>query len=113
MVGEGRVELPPHAPHARILPLDHSPQSVSGTSYDWTIPCTRVNYLPLLFFKRVFLQRVQALTLSPDANVAHWRLGFFDTFGVGLYFDISLLYFLPITGPLPQISQTLLILEFC
>jgi len=99
------------------------------TSYRWTIPrsrflahpiagpfpvtilCvvanSRADYFPLFFFKRVFLQRVQTLTLSPDANVAHWRLGFLETLGVGLYFDINLLYFLPITGPFPQISQTL------
>lgn len=25
MVGEGRIELPPHGPKPRIIPLDHSP----------------------------------------------------------------------------------------
>gem|GEM_PF-6615554 len=26
MVGAGRIELPPHAPHARVLPLYYAPQ---------------------------------------------------------------------------------------
>jgi len=77
----------------------------------FVVASSRVNYLPLFFFKRVFLQRVQILILSPDSNVAHWRLGFLETLGVGLYFDISLLYFRPITGPFPQILQTLLIFK--
>jgi len=58
-------------------------------------------------FESVFLQRVQILALSPEGRIAHCKLGFFLFFGVGLYLDISLLYFLPIVDFFPQIAQVL------
>jgi len=50
---------------------------------------------------------VQAFTLLPDAKVTHWRLGFFLALGDGLYFDISLLYFLPRLDFFLQIAHSL------
>lgn len=58
-------------------------------------------------FKSVFLHRVQILALSPEGKIPHWRLGFFLVLGVGLYLDISLLYFLPILDFFPQSAQIL------
>jgi hypothetical protein len=50
---------------------------------------------------------VQILALSPEGKIAHCKLGFFLFLGVGLYLDISLLYFLPIVDFFPQIAQIL------
>ena len=58
-------------------------------------------------FWRVLIHLVQAFTLSPDDKVTHWRLGFFLDLGEGLYFDISLLYFLPRPDFFLQIAHSL------
>jgi len=49
---------------------------------------------------------VQAFTLLPEANLTHWRFGFFLVFVVGLYLPLSLTLFQTIRVFFPQIAQT-------
>ena len=48
----------------------------------------------------------QAKTLLPEANRSHWRLGYFLTLVVGLYFPLNLTRTTPSADFFPQIVQT-------
>ena len=55
---------------------------------------------------------VQAFAFLPEANLTHWRFGFFLVFDVGLYLPLSFTLFQTIRVFFPQIEQTFAILIF-
>jgi len=66
-------------------------------------------YTPLkdyFFFAIALMHFVQAFTLLPEANLTHWRFGFFLVFVVGLYLPLSFTLFQTIRVFFPQITQT-------
>ena len=56
----------------------------------------------------VLMHLVQALTLLPDANLTHWRLGYFLFLTVGLYFPLNFFSRQTIVDVLPQIAAVIL-----
>jgi hypothetical protein len=50
---------------------------------------------------------VQALILSPDGKVSHWRFGYFLFMAVGLYLPRSLTNLIVLIDFLSQIAQVL------
>ncbi len=77
------------------------------------------SFLYLVYFfsfkcKPAFLQLVQIFTLPPSARVAHWRLGYFLVFPVGLNFvaRTRLEYFPAMRDVLSQIKHAFAIYVF-
>ena len=93
LIGVPGVGPGSHAPHACILPLYYTPVSL-------TCPA---NYL---FFPIVLMHLVQALTLFPDNNLTHCKLGYFLFLLVGLYLPRSFFLTTATIDFFPQSGQT-------
>ena len=107
LVGLPRVELGSHPPQGCILPLYYSPSKRKNQKKQlpnkfqisifnqvfWILMFNYFLYLVFCLFYRVFdralIQRVQALTLLPDDNFTHCKLGYFFCLVVGLYFPLN------------------------